>query len=439
VSARADALAPLRYTPFRYLAAGRFITMLGNSIAPIALAFAVLDLTGSVRDLGFVVGARSLMNVVFLLFGGVVADRFPRQRVMVVAGVLAAGTQAVVATTLLTGTASIPSLVALSAVNGVVTAFAFPAAAALVPQTVPAALLQPANALNRLGINAAMIVGASAGGILVAAVGPGWGLAVDAASFALAAAAFARVRVAAVAPAASAASSASASVEAGAGRSALRDLHEGWREFTSRTWLWVVVLAFTFINFTAAGAITVLGPAVADDTIGRRAWGFVLAAETFGMVLGGLIALRLRVNRLLRLGVVCMFAEIPIMVGLAEAPRAVILLPAAVVAGIAIEQFAIAWESTMQHYIPTEKLARVYSFDAVGSFIAIPLGQVAAGPAALAWGAEPTLLAGALITLLAVAGMLLSRDVRTLPSGPSPEPERAESPTRELDKISGGQ
>ncbi|HEY2946845.1 MAG TPA: MFS transporter, partial [Micromonosporaceae bacterium] len=193
------------------------------------------------------------------------------------------------------------------------------------------------------------------------------------------------------------------------------------------------------INFTAAGAITVLGPAVADDTIGRRAWGFVLAAETFGMVLGGLIALRLGVNRLLRLGVVCMFAEIPIMVGLAEAPRVVILLPAAVVAGIAIEQFAIAWESTMQRYIPTEKLARVYSFDALGSFIAIPLGQVAAGPAALAWGAEPTLLAGALITLLAVAGMLLSRDVRTLPSAPSPEPEHAESPTRELDKISGGQ
>jgi hypothetical protein len=93
----------------------------------------------------------------------------------------------------------------------------------------------------------------------------------------------------------------------------------------------------------------------------------------------------------------------------------------------------------MQRYIPTEKLARVYSFDALGSFIAIPLGQVAAGPAALAWGAEPTLLAGALITLLAVAGMLLSRDVRTLPSAPSPEPEHAESPTRELDKISGGQ
>jgi predicted MFS family arabinose efflux permease len=406
------ALAPLRHAAFRYLATGRFITMLGNSVAPMALTFAVLDLTDSVRDVGLVVGARSLMNVVFLLIGGVIADRLPRERVIVVAGVLAALTQGAVAALVLTGSATIALLIALSAANGIVTAFAFPATAALVPQTVPADVLQQANALNRLGINTAMILGASVGGILIAAVGPGWGLAVDAAAFAIATVVFSLVRVERVTAARSESSN------------TFRDLRDGWREFTSRTWLWSVVLGFTFLNFAHAAALGVLGPAVADDTIGRKYWGVVLAASTVGMVLGALIALRLRVNRLLRLGVICMLGEIPVMVALAEAPQAAILIPAALLGGITIEQFAIAWESTMQRYVPPRMLARVYSYDALGSFIAIPLGQTLAGPAALAWGLGPTLLGCAAIVLLSVLGMLLSRDVRTLPTIPPPVEDR---------------
>ncbi|MGX7677036.1 MFS transporter [Plantactinospora sp. DSM 117369] len=278
---RDSALAPLRHRPFRYLAIGRSATMLGNAVAPIALAFAVLDLTGSVRDLGLVVGARSLTHVVFLLFGGVLADRLPRQAVMVVSCTLAGLTQGAVAVLVLTGTATIPALVALAAVNGVVAAFAWPAAAALVPQTVPAELLQPANALNRLGVNAAMIGGASLGGALVAGVGPGWGLLVDAATFALAGLAFARVRVRAVtAPRTERANP-------------VRELREGWTEFVARSWVWVVVLGFLLINFAYASSVNVLGPAVADETIGRPAWGVVLAAQTAGMVAGALVALRI--------------------------------------------------------------------------------------------------------------------------------------------------
>ena len=123
--------APLRYAAFRYLAAGRLVNMLGNAIAPVALAFAVLDLTGSVRDLGLVVGARSLMNVLFVLFGGVLADRVPRRLVLVGSNLLGALTQATVATLVLTGTATIPLLLALGAANGVVSALAQPASAAV--------------------------------------------------------------------------------------------------------------------------------------------------------------------------------------------------------------------------------------------------------------------------------------------------------------------
>lgn len=398
----ASSLAPLRYRPFRLLVAGRTVTMLGNAVAPIALAFAVLDLTGSVRDLGLVVGARSLANVVFLLAGGVIADRFPRHLVMVAASALAAVTQALVATAVLTGSASIPLLLALSAVNGMVTAFAFPASSALLPQTVPAPIRQQANAINRLGFNAGMIAGAAAGGALVALVGPGWGLTVDAATFAIAAVCFALVRVPDVR-------------DPGAGRRhVLADLREGWTEFAGRTWLWVVVVGFMFLNAAYAAVIAVLGPAVADQTIGRGAWGLVLAAQTTGMVVGAVVALRLRVRRLLLLGVICTGAVILLPAALALAPQVAVLLAAGFVGGLGIEQFGVAWETSMQEHIPADRLARVYSYDALGSYVAIPVGQVSAGPAALAIGTDPTLLAAAGIIALAVLGMLASRQVRGL-------------------------
>ncbi|MCM0675236.1 MFS transporter [Micromonospora phytophila] len=394
-------LAPLRYAAFRYLAAGRLVNMLGNGVAPIALAFAVLDLTGSVRDLGLVVGARSLMTVLFVLFGGVVADRIPRWLVLVGSNVLGALTQAAVAALVLTGTATVPLLLALSAANGIVSALSQPASAAATPQTVPPELIQPANAIIRLGINAAMIGGAALGGLLVAAVGPGWGLAIDALTFAIAAVAFTGVRVAA-----SPARSTRTSIVA--------DLREGWTEFTARTWVWVVVLGFMIVNAALAGGVNVLGPAVADETIGRSAWGVVLAAETAGMVVGGLIALRIRVRRLLLLGVACMLAESFLLLGLALAPTIVVLMSAGVAVGIAVEQFAVAWDTSIAQHIPADRLARVYSYDMLGSWVAIPLGQIAVGPVAAAIGTRDTLLILATLVVLSVLGMLASRDVRRL-------------------------
>src|SRR5262249_37402609 len=144
---------------------------------------------------GIVVGGRSITTIVFILIGGVVADRLPRSVVMVVSSTLAAASQAAVATLVLTHTATIPLLLALSCVNGLVSAFAFPAVSALVPQTVNGDERTQANALNRLGSNSAMIFGAALGGLLVAGVGPGWGLAVDSATFLGAAVLFGLVRV----------------------------------------------------------------------------------------------------------------------------------------------------------------------------------------------------------------------------------------------------
>lgn len=414
--ARAGALAPLRYPAFRMLAAGATISQVGNAMAPIALAFAVLDLTGSVTSLGLVVGARSVANVVFLLLGGVLADRLPRRTLIVGSAALSAASQSAVAALVLTHTATIGLLAVLSAVNGTVSAANFPASAALLPQTVPAGIRQQANVIARLGLNAAAIGGASVGGVIVATVGPGWGLAVDAASFLAAGCFFALVRVAV-------AGGRTVPGERAVRASTLTELREGWTEFVSRTWVWVVVLGFMFLNAAWAGGLQVLGPVVADATIGRAAWGVVLATQTLGMVVGGLVALRLRMRRLLRYGVACMAGPSLILLALAVRPAAGVLLPAAFLAGLAAEQFGVAWVTSMQQYVPADKLGRVYSYDALGSFLAIPLGQAAAGPVASAVGSRATLLGAAGIVLAATLLMLASRSVRTLSRWPDPGPD----------------
>lgn len=391
---------PLTFPAFRWLLVARTTSLLGNSLAPVALAFAVLDLTGRAIDVGLVVAARSLANVLLLLFGGVLADRLPRQLVLVGSSLAAAATQAAVAALVLSGEATVPALAALSAVNGAVAAVAFPAAAALTPQTVPAALLQPANALLRLGTNTSAIAGATAGGLLVAAAGPGYGLAVDAGTYALAAALFSRIRLAGrAAPAAS---------------SVLADLRDGWVEFTARRWTWVVVAQFTVVNAAFVGTAAVLGPVVADGTVGRAGYGLVLAAQTAGLLLGGLVALRWQPTRPLRAGVaLTVLTGLPA-VALALSPNLPALLAAALLAGFAIEQFGVAWDVALQQHVPPDRLARVYSYDAVGSFLAIPLGEAAVGPLAELIGLRTTLLSCAAAIALATLAALGSSSVRNL-------------------------
>ena len=398
-----SALAPLRHTPFRFLITGRTVSALGNSFAPIALAFAVLDLTGSASDLGLVVGARTLVNVLFLLFGGVLADRMPKHLLMVGSSLAAAATQGAVATVVLTHSATIPLLIALSALNGMASALSMPASSSILPQTVPEDVRQQANALSRLSLNFAAVIGAPIAGVVVAAVGPGWGIAVDAASFVLAAISFSFLHV---------------PRPDDAGKPdrphIFADLRTGWSEFRSRTWLWVVVAAFALINAVWGGSLFVLGPVVANDTVGRSGWGFVLAAQTAGLIAGGLLAMRLRLRRLLYFGVVaCFFMALP-MLALGIYPHLWLLIGCAFVGGLMLEQFGVAWETTMQEHVPADKLARVYSYDMVGSFVAIPVGEIAIGPISHAAGVEPTLIGASALLILAVFGMLSSRDVRTL-------------------------
>jgi MFS family permease len=392
---------PLREREFRLLFAGRTISMVGSAMAPVALAFAVLDLTGSTTDLGLVLAARSVATIAFLLLGGVWSDRLPRHRVMVGSNLVSGASQVAVAVLLLTGSARIWELAALAFINGCSSAFFFPASTGIVPQTVPVGMLQQANATLRLALNATNIAGAAIGGILVAATSPGWAIAVDAVSYGLAAAALAAM-----------------SLPPGLrleGSSVFSELHEGWRDFWSRTWLWVIVVQFGIVNAVASGALQVLGPVVAKRHLGGpAAWGAVLTADTIGVVLCGVMMLRWRPQRMLYIATLAVFPLALPLVALIKPAPLVVVVGAAFLSGFSIEIFGVLWDTVMQQEIPQEKLSRLSSYDALGSWVLMPLGFAVVGPLASGIGARATLVACIILTVGATAPVLLSRDVRTL-------------------------
>jgi MFS family permease len=399
-------LGPLAEREFRLLFAGQAISRLGSAMAPVALAFAVLDLTGSAGDLGLVLTARMVPTIVFLLVGGVWADRLPRHRVMVASNVVSGASQVVAGTLLLTGTAELWHLAALAAVNGASSAFFQPASAGIVPETVPSSLLQQANATLRLAVNSTTILGGALGGLLVAATNPGTAIVIDGGSYLLAAACLAAMRL-----------RVGLRIES---HSVLHELREGWRDFWSRTWLWAIVIQFALVNAAVVGTQQVLGPVVADEHLGgAAAWGAVLAAESIGYVLCGFLMLRWRVRRMLRAATLSVFGTTFVLVALAIPAQLAVVIVAAFATGVCIEIFGVLWDTSMQQQIPQEKLSRLYSYDMLGSWALLPLGYIAAGPVSEAIGVTETFVAATVVIVVATALVLLSHDVRTLERRPA--------------------
>jgi MFS family permease len=395
-------LGPLRERDFRLLFIGQMTSRLGSAMAPVALAFAVLNtLDGSATDIGIVLAVRQVAVVVLLLFGGVWADRLPRHQVMVVSNLVSGASQAAVATLLLTGHARLWHLAALAALNGASSAFFFPASTGIIPQTVPVTMLQQANATLRLASNGTNIAGAALGGILVAATNPGIAIAVDAVSYGLAAIALGLMHL-----------------PPGLrmqGSSVVHELREGWRDFWSRPWLWAIVLQFGIVNAAESGAVNVLGPSVAKEHLGGpAAWGAVLTAQTVGLVLCGVMMLRWKPRRMLRIATFSAFSLVFVLIALAFPAPLPIVIAAGFLTGFGIEIFGVLWDTAVMQEIPQEKLSRISSYDALGSWVLMPLGYIAAGPVAAAIGVRATFIGAAALTIGATAIVLLSRDVRNL-------------------------
>ena len=402
-------LRVLRDRDFRLLWLGQAASAFGSSLVPVALAFAVIDLTGSPSELGLVLSVGLVSRVCLLLFGGVVADRLPRGQVMLAADALRATTQALVAVLLLSGTAQIWELLVLFALYGAGDAFFSPASTGLVPETVSPARLQQANAAISLAQNTARIAGPALAGLIVAGVGPGVAFAVDAATFV-----------------ASSASLALLHLPRAARRSErpglLADLHGGWRELTSRSWVWSTIARFSLSSLVLAPYF-VLGPFVSERELGgAAAWGAIGTCGAVGAVLGALLAFRLKPSRPLFAGGLAASLS-----GLAPAllarPLPTALIGAAAAIGLGGAGFSnTLWFTTLQERIPRGALSRVSSYDWLGSLVLQPAGYALAAPAAATIGVTATLLAGAGTQAVVCVAVACTPAVRGLRREEHPEP-----------------
>ena len=408
-----EALAPLREPNFAWYYAARFSSLTGSMMVSVALAFAVLGINDSASALGFVLAAHTVPMVVFLLFGGVLADRFDRTRVIWVTALLSALTQGTVAALVITGVAELWMVIVLEAVNGTVSAASFPAMAGMLPQLVPRGQLQQANVLFSMSRGGLAILGPTLAALLVVSLGAGWALAVDALTWLVAAALITRVRL-------------PEREKPAESPNMLTELREGWSVFVGSTWLWVVVVAFGFLNAIHVGAWYTLGPVIAKDTIGERGWGLVLSAQSCGVLLMTLVLLRVRLRRPLLLGMLgCSLLAVPLLT-LGVNPSLLPLICTALVAGMGVEVFSLGWNLAVQENVEERMLSRVYSYDALGSFVAMPIGQVVYGPLGDAFGYRRVLVVSAVVYAVIALGTLASRSVRTLDRSPAEPAEPAE-------------
>jgi MFS family permease len=390
----------LQEREFRLFFTGQLISLVGDAITPFALAWAVLDLTGSARDLGFVIAAKTAPLVVFLLVGGVFADRLPRRAVMLSADAVRMCIQAATAALLLSHNAHIWELIVLQAFAGTASAFFNPASTGLTPMTVSPERLQEANALRGMSMASTQLVGPAVAGILIVSVGPGYGLAIDAASFGVSAFYLARLRLpvhAKLPP-----------------QSFARDLHDGWREFVARTWVWVIVVAASIGNAMNAIWLVLAATWVKQGHGGAAAWTAILVVSAVGALVGGAIALRTRPRRPLLVGCLAVApGSLPLVVLALGLPWETLVVTA-VVTGFGGMLFNTLWETALQQHVPPAALSRVSAYDWFGSLICQPLGLALAGVLADDVGMSRTLWIAAGVDAVAAVAMLATPSVRRL-------------------------
>jgi MFS family permease len=400
---RTAGLEVLRLRDFRLVFGAALVSLLGDGVAPLALTFAVLDLTGSATDLGAVFAARTAGLVGSLLIGGVVADRFPRRAVMIGADGLRLVAQGAVGALLLSGHATVAEIAVSQAVVGAATGFFNPASSGLIP-AVSGDWLHQANSLRGIASAAGNIAGPAIAGVLVATTTPGTALVVDAASYGVSALLLARVGHVPTAR--------------GVGQSFFAELREGFAEVRSRTWLWSTLVALSLVNAVSVGFV-VLGAVIVKRHLGGPgAWALILAAQGAGALLGGAALLRVAPRRpLLVATLIGLIPVVPTFLIAIPAPLAVIVV-AALMAGIGNMVFNTLWETTLQQHVPEGARSRVSSYDWFGSLALQTLGFAFIGPLAAAVGTSPALYICGGVELAAVSALLVLREIRSLPATP---------------------
>jgi MFS family permease len=414
--------AVLGYRDFRLLLADRLLAPFAFAFSLVGVSFAVLYATGSTADLSYVLAAQIAPSIVFTLAGGVIADRIPPQWVIIAGNVMIALGEGTFGILVLSGRPQLWQMIVLEALTGTGMAIFYPASQALLPRLVPAGLLQQASAVSRLAMNAGQMGGAVVAGLCVAAFGPGWALAACGVGMLGSVPILLSIR-------------ATASAGTG-GTGMLRDLRDGWSEFRSHTWLWAIVAQFGVVLMAWYGAFQILGPVVARAHLGGpAAWGAITAADAVGLIAGGLVSLRFTPRRPM-LFVVVIGAAIAIgPLSLAMLWPLPLVCLASFGLGITVEIMMVQWTVALARNIPPGKLARVSSYDVLGSVMAMPVGALIAGPLAAAVGVSATQYGAAALIIVASALALIPRDVRRMRAGDALQPDAAAQATSSASPV----
>ena len=393
------------YPGFTKLISARLISNFGNGFMPIALSFGILALPGgSASDVSLVLGVQLAPTIAFMVFGGVAGDRFKRNQIVGGSDIIGCLFVFLSAASFIFGFTTIALLCFTGFFFGVLNAFWWPAFSGMLPEILPKEQLQKGNAVNGLLSNFGYVAGSLVAGILVATFGAGWAILIDGISFLIAGILVWTINLNPI------------TAEGNDKPPAMwRELREGWQEFISRKWVVVVVIAFSFINLAYEATLGVLGPiATKEHNGGPKEWSWVIAAITLGMIVGGVLALKIHMSRPLLVGILPeIFVGFWIfIIGVPNQLVATLLL--AFATGISIEIFYVAWSTSMQQHIPSESYSRVISYDALGSYALAPIGLVVIGPIIEAIGVAQTSRLLAIMTVIAVITPLAFREVRNL-------------------------
>jgi predicted MFS family arabinose efflux permease len=391
---RTGDLRPLADPGIRGMAIARFMALLGGSALPTALAFGVLALEGgSATALGLVMAVASLGQVVFLIPGGVVADRWSRKRVLVLSEATTGLSLLALGLIYASGHASVATMALLAGVAGAAGGFFYPAATGFVPEMSPPAELQATNAILRMTANVARIAGTAAAGIIVAFLGAGWAVVTSGVLALGATVVLVRLKPRFSAPHATASNP-------------FVDLAEGWREFIARRWVVAIVVAGAVSSFGSAAFFGVLGPLRMEESGGASEWALITAALALGLLVGAAAALRIHPRRPLVVAVTALGLYSLPMFALAIPTPLAVAVAAAFVAGVSLDIFAVLWDTALQQRVPREALSRVSSFDWLGTFALSPIALGVAGPVVLALGLSNVLWGAALLAAMAPLALL---------------------------------
>ena len=381
----------------------RFISNYGNGMGPIALAFGILGLpNGSANLLGLVLGTTTVLFLIMAPFGGVIADKYGRARMVGLTDMAAGLVLIVQAGYFTTGNVPIAVLLTVNGTFGILWGIFWPAFSGVIPAVLPEAGLQKGNALNQLLTNSGMIFGAASAGIFIDIFGVATTLAIDAASFFISGLLIYTFRH--LTPRVT-----------GTENSMLTDLRYGWGVFLSFKWIVNLVFAWSFIVMCWAAAENILGPLIALEHFnGAKSWSFVITAESIGLIVGSFIAIKIKVKYPLRFLQLTSFSVTFYIFALAKPQSLLVIAFGAFLFGITLDLWGTLWNTALQRKVPRDVLSRVSSFDAMGSMMFRPIGLAIAGPLSSLFGITNFIYILAALSVVAVAAPLFSAEVRNM-------------------------